>query len=235
MRTDTVYRLGALAAIAALSIAPPPASAETVVPVEQAPYHVPVFSNEYVTALNVYIPPGETSGFHRHALDTVGVQILDTPRTGQFPGGPANVSQVRQPGAVQFALYSREPIVHAVSLTGGGVFHNIVVELLRGAPHGFAPGSRDSATAYTVVLDNERVRAWRLVLAPGEQAAPITQGAPGIRVVVRGGELIESIAGRPDRGMAPNAGEFYWQDGGVTRAVRNIGTTPLELVEIELK
>jgi hypothetical protein len=224
-----------LAAIAALAIASL-ASAQTVVPVEQAPYHVPVFRNEYVTALNVFIPPGRTSGFHRHTLDTVGVQILDTARTGQLPGGPANVSPIRQPGAVQFALYSREPTVHAVSVTGDGVFHNVVVELLQATPYGFTPGSREgAAAAYTMVLDNERVRVWRLVLAPGEQAAPITQAAPGIRIVVRGGELIESIADRPDRGMAPNAGEFYWQDGGVTRAIRNIGTTPLELVEIELK
>jgi hypothetical protein len=124
-----------------------------------------------------------------------------------------------------------------VTVTGDGVFHNIVVELLQATPHGFAPGSRDgaAAAAYTMVLDNERVRAWRLVLAPGEQAAPITQAAPGIRIIVRGSELIESIADRPDRGMAPKAGEFYWQDGGVTRAIRNVGTTPLELVEIELK
>ncbi len=234
MPRATMYRLSALAAIAALSIAPL-ASAQTVVPVEQAPYHVPVFRNEYVRVLNVFIPPGRTSGFHRHTLDTIGVQIADTARTAQLPGDPVTVSPTRQPGTVQFALYSREPHVHAVSVTGDGGFHNIVVELLQTATHGFPLGSREGAAGYTAVLDNERVRAWRLVLAAGERAAPITQAAPGIRIVVRGGEFVESIADRPDRGMAPHTGEFYWQDGGVTREIRNVGTTPLELVEIELK
>ena len=43
-----------------------PAAPQPVVPVEQTPYHVPVFSNDLVTVLNVFIPPERTSGFHRH-------------------------------------------------------------------------------------------------------------------------------------------------------------------------
>jgi hypothetical protein len=35
--------------------------------------------------------------------------------------------------------------------------------------------------------------------------------------------------------MSPKAGEFYWQEPGVTRAVRNSGATRLEVVEFELK
>ena len=88
---------------------------------------------------------------------------------------------------------------------------------------------------YTQVLDNERVRAWRLVLEPGQTAPAITQSAPGVRVVIDGGELVESVPGAPDRAKAPRAGEFYWQEAGATRTVRNIGTTRIELVELELK
>jgi hypothetical protein len=35
--------------------------------------------------------------------------------------------------------------------------------------------------------------------------------------------------------MSLKLGEFYWQDRGVTRAIRNSGTTRLEVVEFELK
>jgi hypothetical protein len=35
--------------------------------------------------------------------------------------------------------------------------------------------------------------------------------------------------------MSMKIGEFYWQDGGVTRAVRNIGSTRIEYLEFELK
>jgi len=86
-----------------------------------------------------------------------------------------------------------------------------------------------------VILDNERVRVWRLALEPGQAAPAVTQTAPGVRVVIDGGELVESVPGKPDRAKAPRSGEFFWQDAGQTRAVRNVGTTRIELVELELK
>lgn len=213
----------------------PAATPQTVLPVEQAPYHVPAFSNEHVRVLNVFIPAQRTSGFHRHSIDTLGVLIGEGPRTTQVLGAAVTSPPARPAGAVTFSSYSREPIVHAVSVTGDTPFHNVVVELLNSGPEGFTPGSRDGIAGYTQVLDNDRVRAWRLVLAPDEEAPAFTQMAPGIRIVVAGGELIERVPEHPDRGIAPHAGEFFWQDAGITRAVRNIGTTRLELVEIELK
>jgi len=205
----------------------------TVLPVEQTPYHVPVFRNDLMTVLNVFIPPHRTSGFHRHVLDTVGVLITDTPRTGQIPGAEPTVTAPRPRGSVNFSAYSRQENVHAVTVTGDGPFHNIVVELMRPSAGTFTPSTR--GTGYELVLDNERVSVWHLVLAPGQEASAITQTAPGLRIVVDGGELIESAPGKADRGMAPRSGEFFWQDAGATRAVRNVGTTRLELVELELK
>ncbi len=222
-------------ALVAATVAAPPASAQTVAPVEQTPYHVPAFSNDYVTVLNVFVPPQRTSGYHRHSLDSLGVLIGDTDRTGQVLGAEEKPTARRDPGAVNFTFYSKEPAVHTITIKGDTAFHNIVVELVRQKPYGFTPASRDGASGYTQVLDNERVRVWRLVLAPGAEASAITQAAPGIRIVVAGGEIVERIAGRPDRGIAPHAGEFFWQDAGVTRAVRNAGTTRVELVEAELK
>jgi hypothetical protein len=101
------------------------------------------------------------------------------------------------------------------------------------SPGRFTAGTRDDG--YTQILDNERVRVWRLVLEPGQTAPAITQSAPGVRIVIDGGELVESVPGKPDRAKAPRSGEFFWQDAGATRAVRNVGTTRLELVELELK
>jgi hypothetical protein len=52
---------------------------------------------------------------------------------------------------------------------------------------------------------------------------------------VSGGEIVESVAGQPDRSMFLRTGEFYWQNPQATRAVRNRGTSRIELVEFELK
>jgi hypothetical protein len=203
------------------------------VPVEEAPYHVPAFHNDLVTVLNVFIPPQRASGYHRHSLDSIGVLVSDTDRTGQVLGAEQTVTPRRGRGSVSFTGYAREPLVHAVAVTGDAPFHNIVVELEYPEPGRFAAGTR--AGRYAVVLDNERVRAWRLTLEPGEAAPAITQTAPGLRVVIDGGELVESVPGRPDRAKAPRSGEFFWQDAGETRAVRNIGATPITLIELELK
>lgn len=207
--------------------------APPVVPVESASYHVPVFRNELVTVLNVQIPPRRDSGYHRHSLDSIAVLMNDATRTNQTLGAEP-VARAAQPrGTVTFTPYGSEPLVHTVTLQGEQTFHNIVVELEQPSAGRFSPAERPAA--YSKVLDNERVRVWRLVLQPGEAAPAVTQNAPGVRVVVEGGELVESVPGMPERSMAPRAAEFYWQEAGATRAVRNSGTTRIELVELELK
>ena len=54
-------------------------------------------------------------------------------------------------------------------------------------------------------------------------------------MVVDGGEISQSVPGEGERGMALRLGDFYWQDPGSTRTVRNIGTSRIEVVEIEFK
>jgi hypothetical protein len=61
------------------------------------------------------------------------------------------------------------------------------------------------------------------------------QRAPGMRIVVDGGEISENVPSAPDRAWGLRSGEFFWQDAGVMRAVKNIGTTPINIIEFELK
>jgi hypothetical protein len=217
-----------LSSAAAAQVGAPPTR-----PVEYASYHVPAFTNGLVAVLNVYIPPHRESGYHRHSLDSVGVLLSDTARTGQVLGAEPTVTAPRGRGSVNFTGYAAAPLVHNVAVTGDAPFHNIVVQLLDSDRLRFAIGTR--AGGYEQVLDNDRVRAWRLTLEPGATAPSITQAAPGIRVVIDGGELLESDPARGERHMSPRSGEFFWQEPGRTRTVRNVGTTRIELVEIELK
>ena len=205
------------------------------VPVEKAAYHVPVFRNEYVTLVNVYIPPGRSVGYHIHSLDQISVVVQDADNAGNVLGEPPYLPRRTPRGNVTYTAFSKKPLIHRVNNAGPTPFHNIVTTILYPEPGRFTPGSRADAPAYAQLVDNERVRIWRLVLEPGQSAAPITQKAPGFRVVVDGGEIVESVPGQADRGMSLKLGEFYWQEPGATRAVRNIGTTRINLVEIELK
>ncbi len=215
-----------------------PASAETngpPVPVEKASYHLPVFRNDQVMLLDVFIPPGRTFNYHTHSLDQISVLIEAADQTGQVYGGEPTPARRGVRGTVNFAFDSKKPVSHMGTNVGTTPFHNVVVALLKSQPSGFNTGSRAEVPAYAQIIDNERVRAWRLILQPGESVAAITQSAPGMRIVVDGGEILETVPGELDRARALRTGQYFWQDPGVTRAIRNTGTTPVHIVEFELK
>jgi hypothetical protein len=52
----------------------------------KAPLHVPMFSNEYVTMLNIHIPPARDTGFHTHFADSTTVLFNPAIRTNQIYG-----------------------------------------------------------------------------------------------------------------------------------------------------
>ena len=227
-----------LAALACALAQPAAAQESVVVPVEKAPYHMPIFKNDLAMLLNVYLPPGAGKGasiYHTHSRDQLSVLVQATKMGGQDLGGQPREERVGTRGNANYTAFSKKPMTHRGENVGTTPFQNIVVALLYPEPGRFSPSSRANIAGYTQLLDNERVRAWRLVLAPGQTAAAITQSAPGLRVVVDGGDLVESVPGQPDRGMHMRLGDFFWQDAGTTRAVRNSGTTTLNLVEFELK
>jgi hypothetical protein len=206
------------------------------VPIEKAPFHLPVFKNEYVTVLKIDVPPHRNTGYHTHTTDSVSVNIEPADMANQLPGEKQTPPQHSKRGQPNFTAYTNQPPrTHKASNMGETPFHNVSFLLNYPKPGRFSPSSREGVSGYTQIMDNERVRGWRLVLDPGQTSGSFTQAAPGVRIVLDGSEIAEVVPGQADRGMNLRMGEFYWQDPGVTRAVRNSGTTRLELFEFELK
>ena len=209
------------------------------VPMEAAPFHVPVFSNDYIILLSINIPPGRNTGFHTHYADSVSVNLSPALRTNQIYGSsevsaPAVGEPV--PGRTSFTNVTENgPHTHKVTNVGPTPFHNVSFILKDRSAAETPVSDRSGISGYTQILDNERIRAWRVILEPEEATGQLTQTAPGLRVYVRGGVLDEIVPGSADRGMAPYDGDFVWQDAGQTRAVKNTGTTVIEFVEFELK
>jgi len=48
-------------------------------------------------------------------------------------------------------------------------------------------------------------------------------------------EIAEIVPGQLDCGLGLRLGDFYWQEPGTTRGIRNIGTTRIAIAEFELK
>ncbi len=205
------------------------------VPVQKAAYHWPIFSNDYIMMLRVYMRPGKGSNFHVHSTDQISIMVEAGANEGQIYGKAEKIpAKAGTRGSVGFTAFSKKSFIHRSTNTAAGPFNNLVVALLKPGPGSFTPQARD-VPGYRQLFDNERVRAWRLQLEPGQSAGPITQTAPGMRVILDGDELVEIIKGEMDRPLALRSGDFYWQEPGTTRTIRNSGTTAINLVEFELK
>ncbi len=205
-------------------------------PLEQAPYHLPVFANEHVLVLKIEIPPGGDTGYHTHVRDSVSVSI-EAPDVVNQEAGQAPGPRTRgEPGRVTYVAYSKDPPrTHKNLNVGTTPFRNVSFIFQTPGPRGLTPSSRADVPAYAQVLDNDRVRGWRLALEPGASAAAVRQLSPGIRIVVAGGLIVEQSPGRVDRPMSLRTGEVYWQEPGGPRAIRNAGASRVEILEFELK
>lgn len=204
-------------------------------PVEHASYHQLVFANDDLAVLNNLYPPGGDSGFHAHHRDLIAVVIQSVSTTAQNRGQPLTVTPALPVGTTVYSSTDAGRRVHRIVNGDAGISQYIVVEIRRPVPLGTAVSSREHAPQYVQLFDNARLRAWRLILEPGQTVAAITQGGNGVRVVVRGGLLTTSAPGLPDQALALHSGDFALQYSGTIRALRNDGTETIELVELELK
>lgn len=212
-----------------------PTNGEDVPPVEHASFHQLVFADEDLAILNNRYPPGGDSGFHAHYRDLFAVIIQPSESSGQAVGKPLAPAPMVQAGAVAYSPVGSDRRVHRVVNGDKGQFQIIVIELRRAKPSGIAVSSREAAPQYVQIVDNPRMRAWRLILEPGRSVPTISQGGKGVRVVVRGGLLTTHTAGAADQILALRPADFSVQAPGSTRALTNSGPETIELVEMELK
>jgi len=204
--------------------------------VENASFHQLVFADEDIAVLNNLYPPNGDSGFHAHYRDLFAVIIQSSPSTGQALGKPLKESPVYPVGAAAYSAVGDEGRrVHRVINGDKGISQYIVIEIRREKPSATPVSSRDAAPEYVQFVDNPKMRAWRLILEPGQSAPKITQGNKGVRVVVRGGVLTTITAGLDDQQLALRPGDFAVQEAGKTRALKNDGAETIEFVEMELK
>src|SRR5215471_8325105 len=210
------------------------------VPMDKAPFHIPVFSNDYLILLNVNIPPGRNTGYHTHYADSVSVNLMPASQTNQNYGSteviPPGTGGEGEPGRATFTDITKNgQRTHKATNIGPTPFHNISFIFKKAGPAGNTVSDRAHVNGYTQIMDNARTRAWRVILEPGQSTGQMTQSAPGLRVYIHGGVLAEVIPGNADRGMAPYDGDFIWKEAREARSIRNTGTTRLEFVEFEFK
>src|SRR6476620_2550955 len=205
---------------------------ETVVPVTNAGFHQFTFQDENMSLENVTLPAGYSTGYHSHEQDLVFV-ITGGAKIKNQVLGKDPVELEFKLGEVRFAPYTKTPGTHQITnIEPQNPMRLLAVGIVYPTPGRYTVSTRPAK--YEVALDNDRVRAWRLKLNPGESAPMIRQSAPGARFVVAGGTIAEKRAGKPDQPLVLQNHDFMAMPAE-ERGIENIGNNPVELVEIELK
>jgi hypothetical protein len=208
------------------------AGKRTVVPVKEAPFHQFTFEDGNMSLENLTLPPGRSTAYHSHDQDLVFV-VTSAARIKKQVLGKDPVESDFKLGDVGFAYYTKIPGVHQIiNLEKDNALRVLAIAIVYPEPGRYTVSTRPAK--YEVALDNDRVRAWRLKLGPGETAPEIQQTAPGARIVVTGGTVSEKRPGKPDQPLVLRNHDFMAL-GVEERGIENIGDSPVELVEVELK
>lgn len=216
--------------LASLTWASLPQSNSPQSPVELSgePRHHPKFENEFVRIWDVTVPAGDTTLWHAHRKDNVVVSLGDVKLRIETLGrdpveGPWNFGEVR---------FAKATYVHRAMNIGTTPFHNLTIELMK------EPGEANltKEAGREPVLENERVRVFRVTIEPGQSMPMHTHEVPLLAIALTAGDLEFTTKGRekPDRVSRP-LGDVTWRAGAITHAVKNVGKARYEGLDVEFK
>lgn len=203
-------------------------SPQNPVEISGEPRHHPKFENEFVRLWDVTVPVGDATLWHAHRNDNVVVSFGDVKLRIETLGR----DPVESPWKFGEVRFSKATYIHRAMNVGTTTFHNFTIELLKppaGATLTREPGREP-------VLENERVRVFRVTLEPGQSGPMHTHTVPILAIALTPGDLEVTTKGRdkPERVSRPE-GNVLWRSEAVTHSVKNVGKTRYEGVDIEFK
>lgn len=231
-----LLRFGASAALLCLACSGViAADGERVVPANEEPRHVVKLENEWVRIIDVEIPEGEQTLYHTHSLDYPYVLVTSVTLFNQIHGQEPKDVKMQAGFIGYYNAASKGAYTHRFINRGPGTFRAIGIELLKPMQDPAAPNAAlPTLTGAETALDNERVGAYRIKLAPGATIGPLTIPGPSIRVAMGEGKMVHETGDtQTEMRLAP--AQFVFQPQTTTATFTNTGATELELVEFVLK
>jgi hypothetical protein len=134
--------------------------------VSEEPRHHKVFENAWVRILDVHIPPGDTSLFHKHSTPSVFFILSKTKTGSEVIVEPKKLNL--QNGNIWFEGFYDKPRIHRVWNSDTVEFHVIDMELLN-TVSGTAGQSKASTKpldipSVNLMFDEKPVRGYQMVL-----------------------------------------------------------------------
>lgn len=226
-----------LALLLAFALVPPGTlsqsnSAQSPVEISGEPRHQLKFENEFVRILDVTVPAGDATLWHVHRNDNVVVTLGGASLRLEKVGAPT-AEVLWKVGDVNFG---KATYTHRAINIGTAPFHNLTIELLKSPAGSPEMSNLKETTARQPILENERVRVYRVVLEPGQSTTMHTHLLPGLGIAVTAGDIEVTTQGKakPDRLTLP-VGDVRWRGEAVTHSIKNIGKTTFTAVDVELK
>jgi len=209
-------------------------SQQVVVPVEQEPRHWVVFQNNYVRIYDCLIPPGDITLFHTHSFDNVAVTVSGGKLRNEVPG-EAPTERVPPTGTISFAKGTNAPYTHRIINIGETPLRFVVPEIQASAPSPGTPAALDAVPGHKLVLENDRVKVYRVSIDPKQATGIRSRTLPWVRISITQSMIAIHEQGKPPKALQTRPGDYRWYEGGTTDSLENIGSTKYEAAEIEWK
>ena len=196
------------------------------VQVSREPRHHKVVENAWVRILDVHIPAGDTSQWHKHSTPSVFL-ILSNTRTGSQvkiePGKPSFTD-----GRIWFEGFYDTPRIHRVWNADDHEFHVIDMEL----PHKTHVTIDPPLTgdAFRLLFDEKPVRGYRVTLAANKDL-PIGTRKAGVVIVKVGDGGDVKVYGS----ALHKKGDYVFVPAGTALNLKNSGQGDAKLALMELK
>ncbi len=223
---------------ACLLLAPLGAAADDdrVVPAHEEPRHVPKLVNRWVRVIDVEIPEGERTMFHAHSLDYPYLMITSVTLKNQVYGQEPKDTPIRRGLVGYYRASTQGTYTHRFINLGPGTFRAIGIELLQPIAFGGAvTASIPAQPGIETAIDNERVRAYRIVLQPGQSVGPIAIAGPSLRIAMTPGVIADQAPGAVAVETRVVPAQFTFREASAVTTLVNRGDEPVELVEFEFK
>ncbi len=206
------------------------------VPVAKEPRHITKFKNQYVRVIDASVAVNDATLFHIHALDNVPVNVSGGKLKTETIGQTDAVFSTIETGRTSFA---KGGYTHRITNVGNTPLRFIDAEIL--APYGKASAEAireaalDKIAGHSLILENERVRVYRIIVDAGQTIAAHAHRLPRLTVSVSGGKLAIQSNNRTAKTKTFKVGDFDWQPPENQHALKNLGAEKFEAVEIEWK
>ena len=204
------------------------------VPVEQEPRHWVVFENKYVRIYDALIPPGDITLFHTHSFDNVATTVSGGRLRHDIPG-QSPTEQGPSTGNVSFAYGTKISYTHRIENIGSTPLRFVVAELHAPSASPGTPTALEAAPGHRVVLENDRVKVYRVSIEPKQATGIRARTLPWLRISISQGMIAIHEPGKPSKTVQTRPGDYRWHESGITDSIENVGSTTYEATEIEWK